>query len=572
MNPDSVDTKDKQQIPLINGLSINYNRTNIDSLQKKSEKTIVSLSDNLNEKKPKSVYVPPSQLELLKSQFTARKPMQYELDLMKRGKTIETSDRLIIPTENKVKKISKMSLLPTPDQLAPSMKSSVQNTKRISNENVDKSNPVPRVGSLTKKKSLSKTVSSLPINDVQTFLSLKQLPMKSTNIIVSLFGWENCYKANERQKSILLGLDYIYKLSLDSNNFHAFGTDIYQCFYDISKASVDPIRSRCLLYLQKCGKIWKLSIEKEGWKGNSIPNAQELLDASMLAYSLDCLSIYSNLKQTIQPFFYTEDSNHKNKIKSGQYSCADLFGWDPRTECIPKDMTEMCLKCKTFSSRGSNKCNQCNKNLYTLSPYRALSNALIYMYYINSLGLETDISYVEYLAWLPMLKPYCSPNEIEGYMFNDQSYLITHVIFTLSSWGQLTLSPSLLPHEYIYIKTYLPFYIQLKDIHLIGEFIECLRIFGIQDDNSIIKEGYDTLLKLQKEDGSWDNDGSKDNYTVYHAVMVSCQALLNTHYNGQGPANVLLKDILQEWVNIEFKDRETVPVPVELNDRCEPKQ
>ena len=56
---------------------------------------------------------------------------------------------------------------------------------------------------------------------------------------------------------------------------------------------------------------------------------------------------------------------------------------------------------------------------------------------------------------------------------------ITHVVFTLSQWGSLRLQIQQLPHEYLFVREYLPLVLQKRDIHLIGEFVECLRIFGV---------------------------------------------------------------------------------------------
>ena len=33
--------------------------------------------------------------------------------------------------------------------------------------------------------------------------------------------------------------------------------------------------------------------------------------------------------------------------------------------------------------------------------------------------------------------------------FEDECYLVTHVVFTLNNWGELRLDPALLPHEVI---------------------------------------------------------------------------------------------------------------------------
>ena len=82
---------------------------------------------------------------------------------------------------------------------------------------------------------------------------------------------------------------------------------------------------------------------------------------------------------------------------------------------------------------------------------------------------------------------------------------ITHVVFTLSQWGQLRLQIQQLPHEYLFLQEHLPLMIEHRDVHLVGEFVQCLRIFGVEESNSSVLDGIHFLLEEQMEDGSWDN-------------------------------------------------------------------
>ena len=89
----------------------------------------------------------------------------------------------------------------------------------------------------------------------------------------------------------------------------------------------------------------------------------------------------------------------------------------------------------------------------------------------------------------------------------DQCYLVTHVVFTLSEWGALRLDKELLPHEYYFLREHMVSQIRVKNVHLVGEFVEALRIFGCDDDDDIVKQGINFLLKEQsKSDGSWDRE------------------------------------------------------------------
>ena len=77
-----------------------------------------------------------------------------------------------------------------------------------------------------------------------------------------------------------------------------------------------------------------------------------------------------------------------------------------------------------------------------------------------------------------------------------------------------------LPHEYLFLQEHFPLILQKQDIHLVGEFVECLRIFGVAENSSLILEGMHFLLEEQNEDGSWDNHMKEMNvdeaYVAYH--------------------------------------------------------
>lgn len=79
------------------------------------------------------------------------------------------------------------------------------------------------------------------------------------------------------------------------------------------------------------------------------------------------------------------------------------------------------------------------------------------------------------------------------------------MVFTLSQWGQLRLQIQQLPHEYLFLQEHLPLMIERRDVHLVGEFVQCLRIFGVEESNSSLLDGLQFLLEEQMADGSWDN-------------------------------------------------------------------
>lgn len=203
-----------------------------------------------------------------------------------------------------------------------------------------------------------------------------------------------------------------------------------------------------------------------------------------------------------------------------------------------------------------------------LTPYRTLSNSLIYGFFCKMAGIELECNYDDYLKWLPSLRPYKSSNELPWKEFVDECYLvipvvflniqITHVVFTLSQWGQLRLQIQQLPHEYLFLQEHFPLILQKQDIHLVGEFVECLRIFGVAENSSLILEGMHFLLEEQNEDGSWDNHMKEMNvdeaYVAYHATMVAIQALIPSEFGGYGCMNESTEAIVSQWYKQEVSD------------------
>ena len=59
-----------------------------------------------------------------------------------------------------------------------------------------------------------------------------------------------------------------------------------------------------------------------------------------------------------------------------------------------------------------------------LTPYRTLSNSLIYSFYCTKAGLDLECSYDDFLRWLPFLRPYKSYAELPWKEFIDQCYLV----------------------------------------------------------------------------------------------------------------------------------------------------
>jgi len=337
--------------------------------------------------------------------------------------------------------------------------------------------------------------------------------------------WVICWRSTERRTAVMQALDAIFKLAANEENFQQFGNDVIQCFYDISSVTHDPVRSRALMYVEQLAQRWRHSVLARGWRGDLVkPPATTILDTIVGLYCMERVGVASNnLKRDLTA---TLSRVNGTNIQDN-YSVIDYFGWDPRAGPPPQG---------GIIDPASG---------IQISRYRAMCTSLTYAFYIDSVGLDIGCSYPTILQHLKSIRPYQGPRKFriwEDYV--DQCYLATHVVFTLSNWGELSLESHLLPHEYLFIREHLPIAVRQNDVHLVGEYLECLRVFAVSDADPLVKLGIAFLLNTQSESTHrWDDH--LDAYTSYHATMVAAQGLLAHNARGFGPGLITAVPILQ---------------------------
>lgn len=319
--------------------------------------------------------------------------------------------------------------------------------------------------------------------------------------------WEAAAKGEQRLAAVNKAIDRVYEMSLADENFELFGNDMIQCFYDVATVTGEPIRSKTLKYVEHLANRWKYTVMQEGWKDDDdIPTPSEVIDVIIGMYCMERVGIRHDVKSEVLEFMDSE----------GAYPAAEYFGgWDPKSG--PPPLTGNI---------------EVTSNL-PISHFRSFSNSLIHAFYADRVGLSLGCSFCDIFQWLPMLRPYKAVHELDYQEYIDQCYMITHIIFTCNNWGELSLDPALFPHEYFFIRANFDIHLQQRDVHLIAEFMECLRCFGCKDDNDFIKRGTNALLALQLDNGIW--DPSDEPYRTYHATMCGAQALLAHRYRGFGP-------------------------------------
>jgi hypothetical protein len=168
--------------------------------------------------------------------------------------------------------------------------------------------------------------------------------------------------------------------------------------------------------------------------------------------------------------------------------------------------------------------------------------ALIRTYTAARCGVSLGAAYADVLRWLPALRPY--PAGRSDADFWDAAYAVTHVVYTLNDYDVYRLRPAWLPREFAFLKAHLPGLVAAKDPETTGEFLECLKCFGLGAESSLIRAGTDFLLASQNADGSWGETDTGDTYANYHTTLAAAGGLTDVRWRAERLAFPDLKPLL----------------------------
>ena len=186
------------------------------------------------------------------------------------------------------------------------------------------------------------------------------------------------------------------------------------------------MRGRCLKYVEQLAHRWKHGQLLRGWKIGATPTPDEVIQCSIGMYCMERVGVSHDLKGEVSAFLAQNPP---------PFAAKDYLGWDPALG--PP---------RRFGHRDENG---------PISVYRALSNALIYTFYAERVGLRLGCSYKDVFEHVDAFRPWCGPEDLSSRLYGDQCYLVTHVVFTLNNWGELMLDPNLCPHEYCFARNHL---------------------------------------------------------------------------------------------------------------------
>lgn len=344
---------------------------------------------------------------------------------------------------------------------------------------------------------------------------------------------------NNRPRAIERGLKFIYQTACEPTNFELYGFDYLGCFHGIASTSKDlKLRRTAREMGRERARLWRRHNPKV--PRNAGP--EDLVNLVFGSYAADSLGIRDD---QIKMELRTETRN---------FTAYDYFGFDPAVEPPAPDVPEECI-CGTLNDRGRRRCRQCRRRLIMMSRYAVWQDALIRSYIGERYGVRLGARYADALKWLAFMRPYPEADDRDNSDYDGALYAVTHITYTLNAYSCYRLSARWLPLEYSFLKQNLTQAIALDDPESMGEFLDCLKSFGLAEDHPLIRKGVDYLLETQNPDGSWGEMEADDIYQRYHPTWTAIDGLRDYAWRGTRLCFPKLAPMLKR----NFKARASLP-------------
>lgn len=341
--------------------------------------------------------------------------------------------------------------------------------------------------------------------------------------------WTGAHSIHQdRDAAVERGLQFIYKVASNPKYFSRWGPDLMHCFYSISTtAKNQKLREMARRMGQDRARQWR--------HDHTTIVATDADDLASLVYGIHNADLLLG----------NRDPKVKEELieASRRFSPTDFLGFDPRRESPPADIPELCPKCGHHNPRGATVCEKCQTALTFRTRYDVWLDSLIRTYDGDVYGVTLGASYPDVLRWISRMRPYPVSSDDED-LFNDVSYAVTHIVYTLNDYHQYRLSPAWLPQEFSYLKNNIEAAERFEDGELLGEFMDALRAFGEDDSSPEIQKATDYLLSRQNPDGSWGDLDETDMYTRYHSTWTAIDGLRQYGFHGERLRSPDLKPLI----------------------------
>jgi hypothetical protein len=327
-------------------------------------------------------------------------------------------------------------------------------------------------------------------------------------------------------------MEFIYRVAKCREHFAEYGSDLISCFHYISLTSKDASLRRTV---REMGRERALR-----WRRDNSRLAPDA-DADDLIYLIHGAPSATGLG------FPDKALDRQIKEAAGCFTASDFLSFDPRREAPPLDVPEQC-ECGCWNERGRKRCRECRGRLEMMTRYGVWYNALISAYAAERFGVALGgARYADVLSWLPTLRPYRGGWDDSNPDFYDTIYAITHIVYTLNDYSLYRLSPRWLPQEFAFLKANLKEAVTSEDPETVGEFLDALRAFGLEDTHPLIRRGIDYLLSCQNPDGSWGDAEAEGIYQRYHPTWTTIDGLREYRWRGRRLSFPELLPVLRAW-------------------------
>lgn len=177
-----------------------------------------------------------------------------------------------------------------------------------------------------------------------------------------------------------------------------------------------------------------------------------------------------------------------------------LLGFDPLTTAPPENEIEACT-CGANGTAGR-RCGACGATRARVSRYKSFCVALTTAYCGDAVGVRLGANYADVLRWIGAIRPYPRhPRDFTRY--HEALYCITHVVYTLNDYGRYRLAREWLAEEFDFLTRALRVALEIGDPDMVGECLDSLMAFRIDERDEGFRAGIEFLLDAQHADGSF---------------------------------------------------------------------
>jgi hypothetical protein len=236
------------------------------------------------------------------------------------------------------------------------------------------------------------------------------------------------------------------------------------------------------------------------------------------------------------------------------YDVTDVIGCNPLIdEGVPLTHRKHCAHCGCDQhKKGSNRCSYCNAFLREKVDYGALTDAVVWTYLFEDIGIsvrcasggqstQSAVFLGDVARFLPIARNYQPVDELGHDFYRLQCYFLTHFVYALTDWGRHQLRRELFWEEFSFLSEQMRQVIILEDPELVGEFLQCLRIFGVTEKDTaiwpLVQQGMAFLVETEQKFGAkglWGR-ANDDVYSRYHTSYCAVIGIMDMSFSDASP-------------------------------------